>query len=292
MKAKKLTFTVLLTLLFIFVATGYGQKTLNKPHFPPQEWQVWLDIDFSEDIVFQILNKKPSPNEFYVFDNIDFIVDSDCSLYATRKHPVLTGKLKRYFSDGLLSSPISFIPVADQKTIYQHCFEAIEAFDFKDKFEYSGYNVSGIDISLKLEVNGRSIDLKYQKIQQEDSLPQPILRILSLIRRNLPSKFNQLFDFLRVPKLPPLPPEIRNKYSKCKIHHEFMKVDTAKILYGDFLFDEEFCEAQTNLFPNANTQMFSGFEDEEIKKGKVLFCESCRAAEKKWLKENDITFPK
>jgi hypothetical protein len=280
-------FFLLVSLIYV---AGCRHKTLAKPEFPPQTWQFKIDITLSDDLVLPFLKEKPSEDEFIPVDSLSFwlnsdtLLDPDASLLASRSNPVITGVWDEdAFEDFLDAGPIAFVPVHDQKLIYEYAFQAVEAFEFAHSFAHTDFEASGIDVSLELEVNGRTITLAYQKIQADEKLPENILMVLASIGRNLPSEYDRLFEFLKVPKLPPLPPEQAQKYAKCKLHDEWMKLDEVPVIYGYGGYSTEY----EKLFPGANTFIWAGCmgpADANVT-SKTLFCSSCRAAEKKWVKE-------
>lgn len=286
----KNTKLLLIGLSFLLLLAGCRQKPLTKPEFPPQTWQLKIDIDLSDDLVLPFLKEKPPEDEFIPVDSLSFwlnsdtLLDPDASLLASRSNPVITGVWDEdAFDDFLDPGPIAFVPVHDQKLIYEYAFQAVEAFEFAHSFAHTDFEASGIDVSLELEVNGRTITLAYQKIQADEKLPENILMVLASIRRNLPSEYDRLFDFLKVPRLPPLPPEQAQKYAKCKLHDEWMKLDEVPVIYGYGGYSAEY----EKLFPGANTFIWAGCMgpvDANVT-AKTLFCTSCRAAEKKWMEE-------
>jgi hypothetical protein len=271
----------------IYVA-GCRQKLLARPLFPPQEWAVRIDITLSDDLVLPFLKEKPSEDDFFSVDWLPFWLQSKGALHASIHHPVITGDLADdIFDDYISRGPVVFVPLEDQKLIYAHSFKAAESFDFANNFVHSDPDASGVDVKLELEVNGRSIALAYQKIQPDEKLPPHILMVLASIRRNLPSEYDRLFDFLKVPKLLPLPSDQVQKYAKCRLHDEWMKVGDVPFIYGLLARIEDYDEAEAKLFPNANRFTWGGcvVHQDSPKKVKRLFCSSCRAAEKKWVEE-------
>jgi hypothetical protein len=159
-------------------------------------------------------------------------------------------------------------------------------------FIHTNSEASGIDISFHLEINGRSMWVKYDKLQAKDDLPAGVNSLFALLRRSLPASYGGLFDYLRVSRLPPLPGDVAGHYRQCQVHHEWMKVADVYIAYGFHAPEEAHLDARKKLFPHAN--MYSALGGCLVTPGsptteKTLYCESCRKAEAEWQKKNGKT---
>jgi hypothetical protein len=280
--------------LFTFLtATAFAQTSPPAPAFPPKQWQVWLQMNLSKDLLHQFLEDKPAKDEFYYFEGMDFWLDAEGGLKAPRKHPVLTGKIpSNNFADResvIGGGAICHIPKRDQKEIYEKALETVRSFRFVDDFKPETYDASGIDLMLRVEINGRSFSVDYRKLQVADGLPKPVLEILACMRRGLPKDYDRFFNFLRVPKLAALPPEEAEKFAQCLVHKEWMKSEEVTISYGFPAPREKYWKAAGIQFPNARYYIHAGcvITPGSPKSGQVLYCNSCRAAEKAWVKQNE-----
>ena len=269
-----------------------GQAQLGAPAFPPADWSVWITINVSTDIAETFLEKRPAKNEFFHVDLISLWLHKDGRLNGPRKHPLLTGKLpSRNFADHeiLGAGAIAYLPIVDQKTVYEKAIETVNSFKFTNSFSGKPQEASGVDIGLHLQINGRDISVQYRTIQPEDGLSEPILAALAVFRRNLPREYGKLFDFLKVPKLASLPESEAKQYAKCMVHNEWMRIDDVPISYGFPAPRESYWKAAREFFPHTARSLAGGcvVSPGSPKSAKVLYCETCRTLEKKWLQENE-----
>jgi len=277
---------------FLLTVSVQAQNSPSAPSFPPKEWKVWVRINLSKDLLLQFLEAKPGKDDYFFVDGIDFWLNGDGGLEAPRKHPVLTGKLpSNNFADResvIGSGAINHVPLKDQQAIYEHALETVRSFRFIEEFTPEQYDAPGIDLDLHLEINGRSLSVNYRKIQVKDGLPKPILDILSRLRRGLPADYDRLFKLLRVPKPAALPADEADKFSKCSVHKEWMKIAEVPISYGFPSPRPKYWEAAKLQFPNARFSIHAGcvVTPGSPKSGQVLYCISCRAAEETWVKQN------
>jgi hypothetical protein len=270
-----------------------AQTSLRAPEFPPKEWSLWIRINLSKDLLHQFLEKKPDKNEFFHVEDVDFWLDSKGGLRAPRSHPVLTGKLpgnNRADRETIIGGgSIAHVPLKDQQSIYGFSLESVRSFHFLEEFKQPDYDASGVDLDLRLEINGRSFSIAYRKIQVQDGLPKPIMDILATLRRSLPSEYDRFFNLLSVSKLAALRPDEADKFAQCPVHSEWMKAAEVPISYGFPAPREKYWNAAPVLFPNARNYIHAGcvVTTGSPKSGQALYCASCRTAEKVWVKENE-----
>jgi hypothetical protein len=208
---------------------------------------------------------------------------------------VLTGKLPGSNAANhemvLGAGAIAYLPIADQKLVYENALETIRDFTFTDDFRHRAFDASGIDVELRLEINGRASSARFEKIQPADGLPKSVIQALAALRRNLPAEYTRLFDFLRVPKWDKLPENAAGRHAKCTVHDQWMAVDEVPIIYGLPSSRENYWKAAQALFPNAYNYLGGGCVTTPAspRSAKTLYCPQCRSAEKAWLKDNEPT---
>jgi hypothetical protein len=167
----------------------------------------------------------------------------------------------------------------------------LRAFQFTNAFPHTNFDAPGIDLSIDLQVNGRSLSIQYDKLQAPEDLPPGVGSLLALLRRNLPASYSRFFDYLRVPTLPPLTGEDATRYRQCALHHEWMKVDEVRVAYGLSCPTKAYSEAHKKLFPNACLYSNGGcvVTPNGSKTTKVRYCDSCRQAAAEWQKKHGQT---
>ena len=265
-----------------------AKAELTLPAYPPQEWRLSITFNFSRDVLLSFLDTKPGKHQLFNPDTLFLWFSGDCEIRGSTSHPVLARKLQKDGFGAMRFEAIGFVPEIDQSVIYSNAFAAIESFAFTQSFAHTNYNASGVDISINMEVNGRSISIKYDRWQESDALPSGVADLFTFIRRHLPSNYNGLFDYLRVPKLTPLTGDAANHYRRCEVHDEWMKVGDSTIIYGMPCYDKAWSEARRRLFPRASTYSSGGgvVSQGRPKNAKTIYCESCRKAGAEWRKKN------
>lgn len=68
----------------------------------------------------------------------------------------------------------------------------------------------------------------------------------------------------------------------CKVHNIPLQNGVVPIEYGLTRFTEEDLEAESNLFPHANSTYLGGCVVRDAKRARVSFCPECRKAEAVW----------
>lgn len=266
-----------------------AQRQLAVPAFPPSDWYVSLQVNPSKDLVFKIIDRKP-PEEWVFFTGLNFSLDAKGALQAPRKHPVITGTVpngsERISEFGLRDEPVTYVPLKDQKAVYDLAVEGVRSFAFTNAPKPRP-DASGVDLDVRLEVNGRTLEVRYQKLSP-DGCPEPVLSLLAILRRHLPADYNRLFDFLKVPKLEALSAEEAQKFAQCSLHKETMKTNEVRVYYGLPDVSNPYWKVRGVEFPNANSSVHAGCvstpESPDVRQ--VLFCEKCRKAEEAWIKLN------
>jgi hypothetical protein len=275
---------------FAIVVLQVSASRLNAevifPPYPPQQWNLTVTFDFSEDVLRKFLDEKPDKDEFFNFGLFMISVSDDFSIEGPSAHPVLTHKISkgRYGAHDL--STLGFVPLSDHSAIYSNSCKALKAFRFADAPTNTDYDAPGIKITAKLEINGTSFSAEYPRLQKQVHLPEDLVPLLSLLRRNLPASYDRLLDYMRVPKLPPLSGDSANQIRKCQLHNEWMKVGDVPKIYGLISAPKSYPQVQKTLFPNAESCSFGGCcsSPDSPKSEKVLYCESCRKAANEWEK--------
>jgi len=270
------------TLLCAFCGTGHAQMAF--PSYPPQHWQCSISFDFSQDVFLKFLHSKPSKDEFVPSESLFLWLYDGCRIDGPSSHPALTGTWSKNRISIFGSQTLGFLSQADQALAYSNACAVMKSFSFANSFKHTNYDDSGVDISISMEINGRSMSVSFKKLQQNEDLPAGVGPLLAIMRRNLPSSYSRLFDDLRVPVLPPLPANVAARIRLCELHHEWMKLGTVKIAYGLIEGNEAFSQAQKRLFPNSHSFTLGGcvVSPESPKENTVLYCESCRKAEADW----------
>jgi hypothetical protein len=271
------------------VALVTAKAELTLPPYPPQDWYLSIRFTFSQNIFLSFLNKKPGKDQYISNNSLSISIFHGCNIKGSTLHPVLTGKVTKGYDNTLTGFEcIGFIPKADQSATYSAAFNAIKSFNFTQESLNTDYDSPGIDISIDMQINGRSISVQYNKLKKSDDLPAGLSDLLALLRRNLPANHDRLLDYLKVPKLPPLSGDAAVQYKKCEVHNEWMKVDEIPIAYGLPSYDKKYTEARDKLFPNANTYSCGVccVSPDSPEKEKALYCESCRKAKIEWEKKH------
>lgn len=277
--------SILCFVMFIFAA--HAEMELHQPKFPPKEWSISIDLKFSKDFYSKIMRMEKAKYENYSeWQRIEFALNSfgDGSIRMTPDHPFITGKvLEDSYNMGAISSvPMAYMPQQDRALAYKKAFDILAKFDFEDSFRAWGPDTAGITVEFDLDLNGRSVHLSFGKCETVESIPDEVIQMLSIFRRSLPSEYERFFDFLKVPRLSPLSVQEKSQIQKCRVHQEWMKIEEVKVVYGDFFVDPEFLKAKNTLFPNSQFVYWGGGLGGSAEKANVLYCESCREAEKKW----------
>lgn len=256
------------------------------PAYPPQDWRLYVTFNFSEDVLLSFLDTKPDNKQFVMCNTVSLWLPGDCEIRGTASHPVLTRKLVPEKLRGDIPEPIGFVPKIDQPLIYSNAFDAIRSFGFVQSFVHTNYTASGVDISINLQVNGRSMSIQYDKLQATDELPQGVGELLALFRRHLLSTYENLFDYLKVPTLPPLTGEVAHQYRRCELHNEWMQISDIPRDFGSWCRDRKYIEAERETFPNAGTYLPDPWLVYSGSSTMTLYCDSCREAEQKWRENN------
>lgn len=253
------------------------------PAYPPQQWRLTVHFSISDDLDRGFLHKKPSENEFLSFEPL-YLGLSDGAISGPTTHPVLTGKLSEAGMGGLETTDIGYVPQLDQAAIYAITGEVLRSFHFVDTFSRTNFDASGIDISIDLEINGRSLAVNYNKLQAKDGLPPNVDKLLGLLRRSLPASYSNFFNYLKVPQLPALTGQESTQYRQCELHHEWMVVGDVSIAYGLLIHDKAYSKAHQKYFPNAHLYSAGGcvVTPRSPQQEKTLYCPSCRKAEAEW----------
>lgn len=269
-----------------------GQTRVEAPDSPPKAWSVLITINVSKDLAQTFLDTKPNKNAFLRIREIDLWVRSDGGVTGPRKHPLLTGKLPSRNLAGLELplGAIGYLPIVDQGSFYQKIAETVNSHNAVDESARQGYDAPEVEIGIRLGTNELDTSVPYYQFQTQDGLPKPLLEALALLRRNLPVEYAKLFDFLKVPRLPSLPANEANKYAKCVVHDEWLRVEEVPIRYGLPMPREKYWAAARELFPNARHSIMGGCMGSLAgpTSAKALYCETCRSAEKKWVNENEV----
>ncbi len=182
------------------------------------------------------------------------------------------------------SEPAGFIPLSDHQRIFDGSFQAFSEFASRQRNPGDFVDNGALSVTADVSVNRKSVKLEYDNIQPGNQLPPKMTDLVALIRRYLPETCDPLLAKLKVPELPPLPPEELAQTAKCTVHDEWMKLGKVKVLHGLPLPPAEgYLEAKSKEFPNSSESitggciMSGGPEEQE-----VLYCESCRTARKAW----------
>ena len=281
--------SICILVILIQAAVLKGKAEVNAPPYPPQQWGLRVTFTFSRDVLLTFVDAKPNAGESLIPGMLFLWLSDDCEIRGHSSHPVLRRKLSEDGSERLGFEAIGYVPQVDQRAVYSNACRVLDSFRYANSFAHTNYDASGIDISIDLEINGRSMSVKYDKLQAKDAPPDDIASLLALLRRNLSSAYGGLFDRLHVTKLPPLTGDSADHYRRCQLHNEWMKVGDASIVYGLPSVDQAYSHAENQCFPNANIHSFSGCmsEPDGPKGEKCLYCESCRKAESDWRKKSE-----
>ena len=282
----KKTAMILVSVLAGTVMAATGVE-INAPPYPPQKWQLTITFSFSRDIFLQFLDDKPKNPECVMPESLNLWMLGDAAIRGSSFHPVVTHRTGKNGFGSFGSEALSFVPQSDQAGIYSNACRVLRAFSYAESFAFTNYDASGIDLTVDLQVNGRSLSVKYDKLQRNQILPGGVADLLALMRRNLPPSYDRLFDSLLVPRLPPLEGKEASQYLKCELHNEWMKIGDIPIVYGLLMRDEASQKAEKQIFPNANTSTAGGCvsSPDSPKEEKTLYCETCRHSQKAWLKK-------
>lgn len=283
---------VFLGIISIFLTcTSCTRMNLHQPDFPPGDWAIDLDLEFSEDLYCKIMKLKEMEfNDYSDSYRIEFDLDNEGCLKVDPEHPLVTGKILENFRKEEI--PVAYLPQKDLKRSYNKAFEILTRFDFENIYRSNDPDTPGVDVGFMMSVNDRYIIISFGKFEKIESLPSEVIQLLSIFRRNLSPEYDHFFNFLKVPKLSPLSAEERSHLRECQVHKEWMKVDTVKLVVGDICCgSEEFLKAENALFPNSNFIYWGGsFGGSEKSHTITLYCQSCREAEKKWYEEQGEDF--
>ena len=273
-------------MLAIFIQGAFlsAKAEMNVPAYPPQQWRLSVNFNFSRDVLVGFMDKKPNKDDFFGPELLNLWLTDDGAIRGSSTHPVLTRRLPKGGFGGLGSEVIGYVPQVDQGAIYSNACAVLQSFRFVNSFSHTNFDDSGIDISIDLEINGRCMTVKYDKVKAKDGLPPSVTSLLASLRRSLPSSYNGFLDYLHVSRLPALIGESAHRYQQCQLHHEWMRVGDVSIAYGLICFEKEYTDAHKQLFPNAHSYSAGGcvVMSESPKTEKVLYCPSCRKAEAEW----------
>ena len=282
-------FVCILVIIIIQAALFKGNAEVNVPPYPPQQWRISVTFNFSSDVLLTFLDTKPKDGDFLCPEMLSLWLSEDFEIRGSNSHPVLTRKLPEHGFGGPTFEALGYVRMVDQSTIYSNACRVLQSFRYTDTFIHTNNDASGIDISIDVEINGRSMSAKYDKLHAKDNLPADVAALLALLRRSLPPSYESLFDYLRVAKLPSLTGDLASQYRRCQLHNEWMKIGDVSIVYGLLCTDETYSKAREQHFPNAHTYSSGGcvVTPNSPKGEKSLYCESCRKAESEWRKKHE-----
>lgn len=272
--------------VLLFAISGQGaDEGLKKPDPMPNDVSIIINLLCHGDLVRELMRDEPPDDKWISPEMLSLSISGDGAVDGLKNSLLLEGVRKNRFARFSLTSTFAYMPQADVKRMHDQAFEAIRAFAFESQRDPGKRGRGDFDISFSLIINGRSIEISYRDVDRSEKLQKPLLDILSLVGRTLPREYERLWALLNVPEPPPLDGTLAEQYTKCEVHNEWMKVDTVPIHYGYPIINEEYNKASSTLFPNVRLYTLGGCVTGGSENQMVLYCPSCRAAEKKWQAE-------
>ena len=283
------------TLRVAFLASGVlcalipGQAGLNPPPFPPQDWAITVEFGLSVESALKIFNVSPIDRSYLHSPSFFIHMDDDSIISGPSLQAVLPTDIGFGGHDLGFSEPFGYVPAVDQEAIYSNACRVIESLKFTNTPIHAGYEPDWFSISIKLEVNDRSIAASFDSLHTKDDIPAELVTLLAHLRRNLPGSYDKVFVLMGIPKLPALSGEEAIHYLRCQVHGEWMKVDDVPIAYGLIIDEKSFANAKVKFFPNARTSYRGGctISGNDPQEQRLLYCASCRKAQSEWQQKHD-----
>lgn len=104
--------------------------------------------------------------------------------------------------------------------------------------------------------------------------------VFTLLRRNLPSRYEALFGLFTLPVIPEIPANEKTNYGECPIHKVRLVPGIVKSTNEGW--NKKYDEMEKEQFPEANVTVgrgWDGFSGDQH----VLYCPKCRERRALWL---------
>ena len=246
-------------------------------------WRLYVSFNLASEDLSKLFKERffsPQSFSFFVLRNgTEIIAD--------------TGSYNPHISKQFGFHPItSFITVSDQQALFTNACNLVKS----SQCVTSSIDVPAIEktslpiFSVHITIDGDDGYLRCKPSDHKTGSSCQVCHLIALLRRNLPSSFDTLFDYLHIEKLPPLADGKSNQFGSCSVHNESLKVGSVPVAYGLIMASAIYLKAQSRLFPNASTTISGGcvIHPGRQTESMTLYCESCRRTEAKWRKENTL----
>ncbi|MCC5848298.1 MAG: hypothetical protein JJU29_09405 [Verrucomicrobia bacterium] len=214
---------------------------------------------------------------------LEIFLNQEQIIYGTGRHEVLDGTNSAVLLSHQYMQNIGVIPRNDIDLLLKHAarFPATFSIPAPAKREQDGYH-----LSVQVSFHGASWSVKYKNLQADDALPEDIRQLLAVLRRNLISEYDSLFDYLNIPELPPVDAPIPGQFPSCPLHDKPMKV-------GNFPIPPkhtplEYRQSRDARFPNSPWPTAPLLERSRISHEPSLYCLECVKEARKWHERNNF----
>ncbi len=140
-------------------------------------------------------------------------------------------------------------------------------------------NITKQDFLRRLEFEESTLDVRKVTLTLETDL---------LMKKLIFKPYNIELNIQKLKIKKSYPKHFKEGISECEIHHEILKKDLIKILYGLIAYapiDILFYNETKGLFPNDNDSFLGGCVVQSEKFVETAYCPKCRAAKKDWNKK-------
>ena len=245
-------------------------------------WSLRATVELSPEDLSAVFKER-----FFAPQSFSFLVFRDGKISAD------TAKYNPHLSKHFGLHPItSFVTMSDQHALFTNACNLVKSYQGVT----SSVDLPSIDedgepiLSFTVTIDGDARYFRYKPSDRENGSACHVHHLMALLRRNLPSSFDILFNHIHIEKLPTLPDGKADQYGRCDVHNEWLKLGTVPVTYGLEISNDNYVKAQAKSFPRANTTLSGGcvVHPGRRTKSMTLYCESCRWAEAKWSKKNTL----
>ncbi len=306
---KLLFFSLLICLLALDPATAQNLP-LGAPPFPPEDWDLSIDFQLNDGLVCEMMGiRQPAEeaepaewaqfrreieeahcdelkNEITIEIGHSFSAQTTAAITGSDSNPLINANAAEAELTGLgfEENQLGFIPIHDQRLIYLAAIHAIAEFKFpRTKRPYTRID-PGIDIRLRLTINRETAWLHLHQVDPTQPPSVHLAEAIALLQRNLPGRYQPLFDLFKLPTLAAIPDDAKTDYGKCPVHEAQLLPGTVKKQGGTW--NAAYFELEKTRFPEANVHVYTGWcgtGQDFSRDQQVLFCPTCREVRKAWL---------
>ena len=271
---------LIVTIAIPINASRAAERPFGAPEYPPEDWDLWLIFRLCDGFTYEMVGIQPpgedsSHDEWLNFRNlqevhncdayrpyIDILVDNDvlgCGSVLTGSDDNLLVNPDALLEDRSFSDVIhlGFLTVPERPRIYDAALAACAEFTFSQTYPPTDTGEDGM------------------------------ARLIALMKRNLPQRYNRLFDLFDLPDIKPLSEDEKDKYDACTVHNISL-VPTTVVKMGSG-WNKRYDEVKKNKFPFSNEVIDvdgpCDFGNDFTRVYHVLYCPECRKSRQEWLKD-------